>query len=65
MAAGNARQKTLTAAWEKEEVQKKWDASSWAKKHAKRAARAAATDFDRFKAKVAHQRLAAAVKAKL
>lgn len=37
---------------EKEDLNGKWAASGWAKKNAKREARASMTDFDRFKAMV-------------
>jgi large subunit ribosomal protein L14e len=63
--ARNARQKTLTAAWKKADIQKKWEATSWAKRVAARKARAAQTDLDRFKTKLVKQRVAKAVRAKL
>ncbi|XP_078739482.1 large ribosomal subunit protein eL14 [Lampetra fluviatilis] len=44
-----ARQKTVRAAWEKGEVDKKWGESNWAKKIEARTKRAKMTDFDRFK----------------
>merc|ERR1712231_28672 len=44
-----AREKTLKKAWLKEEVEKKWAESSWAKKLARTAIRTNLTDFDRFK----------------
>merc|ERR1711971_142271 len=51
---------TLTKAWKKEGMQKKWEATSWAKKLADREKRAQLSDFDRFKlmkAKQARNRL--------
>jgi large subunit ribosomal protein L14e len=61
----NARQKTLTAAWKAADVQKKWAATSWAKRVASRKAKLAQTDLDRYKTKVAKQRVAKAVRAKI
>lgn len=52
-AARNARQKSLSAAWEKAGAEGLWKNSAWAKKIAAKAAKAATTDFDRFKAKQA------------
>ena len=43
--------------------QAKWAATSWAKRSAAKAAKAALTDLGRFQAKVAHQARAKAVKA--
>lgn len=60
----NSRQKTLTKVWAAEGVQAKWDASSWAKKIAAKKAKASQTDFQRFQAKVAQQKLMKAVRAK-
>ena len=59
----NARQKTLTKLWTEAGVQAKWAATSWAKRSAAKAAKAALTDLGRFQAKVAHQARAKAVKA--
>eukprot|EP01090_Pellita_catalonica_P013493 TRINITY_DN321_c0_g1_i2.p1 TRINITY_DN321_c0_g1~~TRINITY_DN321_c0_g1_i2.p1 ORF type:complete len:142 (+),score=23.43 TRINITY_DN321_c0_g1_i2:125-550(+) len=47
-----ARLKTLKKQWEKQEIQKKWDATSWAKKRATRNKRASLNDFERFKVMV-------------
>ncbi|XP_011433871.1 60S ribosomal protein L14-like [Crassostrea angulata] len=50
----------LRKAWEKQEVQKKWDSTTWAQKIANKKKRAQLTDFDRFKlmkAKQARNRL--------
>lgn len=50
----------LGKAWEKQEIQKKWDSTTWAKKIANKKKRAQLTDFDRFKlmkAKQARNRL--------
>merc|ERR1711865_228356 len=48
-----AREKTLKLAMDKEEVMKKWQASSWAKKLQATKTRQAMGDFDRFKLMVA------------
>ncbi|KAK9957080.1 hypothetical protein ABG768_011350 [Culter alburnus] len=45
----SARQKYVRRAWEKAEINKKWEESSWAKKIEARKKRAAMSDFDRFK----------------
>lgn len=39
----------MARAWEKDEVQKKWDESTWAKRREQREKRKALTDFERFK----------------
>ena len=39
----------LAKAWKKEEVEKKWDESAWAKRREQREKRGALTDFERFK----------------
>ena len=39
----------LRKAWEKEEVDKKWEESAWAKNRERRQKRRALTDFERFK----------------
>ena len=39
----------VARAWEKNEVQKKWDESTWAKRREQREKRKALTDFERFK----------------
>ena len=64
-AARNARQASLTAAWEKSGVLAKWAASAWGKKVASRAAKAVQTDFQRFQVRVAKQAIAKKVRAKL
>ena len=46
----NARQKSLNAAWKKDDIQAKWDASAWAKKAAAKKKRASTNDFGRFRA---------------
>jgi large subunit ribosomal protein L14e len=61
----NARQSTLVKAWKEADVQAKWAASAWGKKVAGKITKAASTDFDRFKAKVAHQKVMKKVQAKL
>ncbi|CAH1780048.1 unnamed protein product, partial [Owenia fusiformis] len=50
-----ARVGTVTKAWNKAEITKKWEESTWAKKIANREKRAAMTDFDRFKLMKAKQ----------
>ncbi|KAL1256180.1 hypothetical protein QQF64_014241 [Cirrhinus molitorella] len=44
-----ARQKFVRRAWEKADINKKWEESSWAKKIEARKKRAAMSDFDRYK----------------
>ena len=61
----NARAKTMTKAWTTEETQKKWNATAWAKKLAAKKTKAGLTDFQRFSARVAKQKVNKAVKAKL
>lgn len=39
----------VARAWEKEEVEKKWDESAWAKRREQREKRRNLSDFDRFK----------------
>ena len=39
----------MAKAWEKHEVQEKWDQSTWAKRREQREKRQALTDFERFK----------------
>ncbi len=55
--ARNARSKSLVAAWEKEGAEGKWKGSAWAKKIAAKAAKAGATDFERFVKKTEKQKL--------
>lgn len=55
----NARQTSLTRAWEEADVLAKWSASSWAKKLADKSKRAAMSDFDRFEVMIARKKLAA------
>ncbi|KAM4700054.1 large ribosomal subunit protein eL14 [Discoglossus pictus] len=45
----SARQKYVRRAWEKDNINEKWAASSWAKKIEARERKAKMTDFDRFK----------------
>merc|ERR1711887_189149 len=45
----SARQKFVRRAWEKAQVNEKWEQSSWAKKIEARQKRAKMSDFDRFK----------------
>ena len=61
----NARQKTLCKAWEEEKTQAAWDATSWAKKLARKKTRASLTDFQRFQLMVARKQKAKAVAEKL
>jgi len=58
----NARQTTLTRAWEEADVMAKWNASSWAKKLADKSKRANMSDFDRFEVMLARKQRAAAMK---
>merc|ERR1719272_1310304 len=60
-----AREKTLKNALAKDDIMKKWQASSWAKKLGAQKARKEMTDFDRFKLMVARKKRAAAVKKSL
>eukprot|EP00567_Pseudictyota_dubia_P016529 CAMPEP_0197451336 /NCGR_PEP_ID=MMETSP1175-20131217/28491_1 /TAXON_ID=1003142 /ORGANISM="Triceratium dubium, Strain CCMP147" /LENGTH=124 /DNA_ID=CAMNT_0042984019 /DNA_START=46 /DNA_END=420 /DNA_ORIENTATION=+ len=48
----NARHKALAKAWEKANILEKWNESAWAKRIARRKARVASTDFERFSAMV-------------
>ncbi|XP_078395980.1 large ribosomal subunit protein eL14 [Cetorhinus maximus] len=45
----SVRHKSVKAAWEKEKITEKWQATHWAKKIEARAKRAKMTDFDRYK----------------
>nr|XP_057903080.1 60S ribosomal protein L14 [Doryrhamphus excisus] len=45
----SARQKFVRKAWEKAQVNEKWEQSSWAKKIEARQKRAKMSDFDRYK----------------
>ncbi|CAM9519576.1 unnamed protein product [Ascophyllum nodosum] len=51
----NARAGTISKAAKAEDLMAKWEASSWAKKKARKAKRARMTDFDRFKVMVARK----------
>mmetsp|Transcript_48616 Transcript_48616/g.72159 ORF Transcript_48616/g.72159 Transcript_48616/m.72159 type:complete len:134 (+) Transcript_48616:135-536(+) len=53
--ARNAREKTLKAAWAKEDILSKWEATPWATKLSNKAKRANLSDFDRFKVMVARK----------
>eukprot|EP00178_Gracilaria_changii_P021370 TRINITY_DN6353_c0_g1_i1.p1 TRINITY_DN6353_c0_g1~~TRINITY_DN6353_c0_g1_i1.p1 ORF type:complete len:141 (-),score=22.25 TRINITY_DN6353_c0_g1_i1:295-717(-) len=57
-----ARDATVTKAWAKAEVSKKWEASEWCKKLQKRQARRAMTDLDRFKVMLAKKSRATALR---
>jgi len=61
----NPKSKTLTAAWEKEEILSKWEASSWAKKIANKRKRASLSDFDRFKVMVAKKQKSSIIAKKM
>mmetsp|Transcript_16485 Transcript_16485/g.37044 ORF Transcript_16485/g.37044 Transcript_16485/m.37044 type:complete len:134 (-) Transcript_16485:273-674(-) len=61
----NARAKTLKAAWAKEDVLTKWEASSWAKKLSAKKKRASLSDFDRFKVMIARKQKSAIVAQKI
>eukprot|EP01116_Phalansterium_solitarium_P013969 TRINITY_DN31447_c0_g1_i1.p1 TRINITY_DN31447_c0_g1~~TRINITY_DN31447_c0_g1_i1.p1 ORF type:complete len:152 (+),score=56.27 TRINITY_DN31447_c0_g1_i1:66-521(+) len=58
-----ARLKTLRKVFEKEGVQKKFEATTWAKKLAARAKRASLSDFDRFKVLLAKKRRSGVMRA--
>ncbi|KAL3860694.1 hypothetical protein ACJMK2_010785 [Sinanodonta woodiana] len=56
----SVRSKGVRKAWEKDEISKKWEETTWAKKIATREKKAQMSDFDRFKlmkAKQARNRL--------
>merc|ERR1719150_13083 len=57
-----AREKSLKAALDGEEVMKKWSENAWAKKLAAKEVRAKMTDFDRFKLMVARKKRSTEVK---
>jgi len=61
----NARQKSLVAAWKSLDILAKWNKSSWGRKLAAKAAKAASSDLDRFKARKAHQKIAKLVAARV
>eukprot|EP00752_Nemacystus_decipiens_P018326 g16442.t1 len=61
----NARIGTIRAAAKAEDLYAKWEASSWAKKKARKIKRASMTDFDRFKVMVARKQKSAIVAKKL
>ncbi len=58
----NARAKTLKKSWEVNKVQGRWEQTTWSKKLAAKAKRAALTDFDRFKLMVARKEKSAIIK---
>lgn len=57
----NAKQSEIKAAWEEEDIQGKWEATSWAKRLASQKKRASLNDFDRFKVMVAKKQKAAII----
>jgi len=61
----NSTRKKLKAAWEAEGTLAAWEATSWAKKRARSAARKQLTDFGRFEAMLARKERSAARKAKM
>ena len=61
----SARQKSILAAWATEDIDTKWNTSSWAKKIASRKTRANLSDFDRFKVMVAKKQKAEIIAKKL
>jgi large subunit ribosomal protein L14e len=63
--ARNARQKSLSSAWKALKIQEKWNATSWAKGIAAKAAKASLSDLGRFKAKVAKRTTASKIRARL
>ena len=60
-----AREKSLKAAWSKEEVSKKFSESAWGKTLARKTLRANLGDFDRFKVMVARKNKSKIVAKKL
>ena len=58
----NSSQKKLEAAWDKDGVVAKWEATAWAKKLAAKKKRADLGDFGRFKVMVAKKQRAKALK---
>uniref|UniRef100_UPI00397F792C 60S ribosomal protein L14 n=1 Tax=Salmonella sp. s29873 TaxID=3159634 RepID=UPI00397F792C len=61
----NARAGTISAASKKLDLVAKWDASSWAKKRARKITRASMTDFDRFKVMIARKQKSAIIAKKV
>ncbi|CAM9788889.1 unnamed protein product, partial [Ectocarpus sp. 12 AP-2014] len=61
----NARIGTIKAAAKEADLYAKWEASSWAKKKAKKVKRAQMTDFDRFKVMVARKQKSAIIAKKV
>ncbi|CAM9571979.1 unnamed protein product [Sphacelaria rigidula] len=61
----NARHGTIAKACKEADLIAKWEASSWAKKRAKKAKRASMTDFDRFKVMIARKQKSKIVAAKI
>jgi len=53
----SARSGPVKKAFEKEQVQDKWEKTNWAKKLAMRKKRTTLNDFDRFKLKLAKQKV--------
>merc|ERR1719162_2417704 len=60
-----AREKTLKLAMEKDSVMEKWSETAWGKKLKAKEARAAMSDFDRFKLMLAKKKRSKAIKATL
>ena len=52
-----ARTGTVRKAYEKEDVNAQWEKTAWAQKLARKVKRASLNDFDRFKLKLAKQRV--------
>ena len=52
-----ARTRAVRKAYDKEEVNAKWEKTAWAQKLARREKRKALNDFDRFKLKLARQKV--------
>lgn len=61
----NATSDDVQAAWLEEDVQKKWDETSWAKKLSAKKKRAKLSDFDRFKVMVAKKKRSAIIAKKM
>merc|ERR1711924_315926 len=60
-----ARAGTVQKAWEKEDVEGKWAATSWGKKLAARKTKATSNDFERFQKMVQKKKVNAAARASL
>jgi large subunit ribosomal protein L14e len=61
----NAKQKSLSKAWEAANVLEEWNKTGWAKKMAKKAKRAQTNDFERFKVMVARKKKSSIISKKV